>query len=215
MDNELMHYGILGMKWGVRRYQNKDGTLTAKGKKRYNAEMERLKAKERKLKNEQRTKAKLAKLDSQRKKVEDLKRAKNKKTDEQVDTKPRKKAMKELSNEELKSLVTRLELEKRYKDLNPEQVSAGKKFLKDTIIPSLTTATKNTLTDYATKKGKSILGLNDSPDPIQDLRKTVEKLNLEKQYKDLTDTSTRALRDDVARLTLEKQLKKLLEERES
>ena len=32
-SNELAHHGILGMKWGVRRYQNKDGTLTAAGKK--------------------------------------------------------------------------------------------------------------------------------------------------------------------------------------
>ena len=30
----IQHYGIKGMKWGVRRYQNKDGTLTAAGKKR-------------------------------------------------------------------------------------------------------------------------------------------------------------------------------------
>lgn len=33
-DDELLHYGIKGMKWGVRRYQNKDGSLTPAGKKR-------------------------------------------------------------------------------------------------------------------------------------------------------------------------------------
>ena len=35
MNNELMHHGILGMKWGVRRYQRKDGSLTSAGKSRY------------------------------------------------------------------------------------------------------------------------------------------------------------------------------------
>ena len=30
-DNGLMHCGVLGMKWGVRRYQNKDGTYTKSG----------------------------------------------------------------------------------------------------------------------------------------------------------------------------------------
>ena len=35
--NELYHHGILGQKWGIRRYQNKDGTLTSAGKKRKSA----------------------------------------------------------------------------------------------------------------------------------------------------------------------------------
>lgn len=34
-DNSLQHHGILGQKWGIRRFQNPDGTLTAKGRARY------------------------------------------------------------------------------------------------------------------------------------------------------------------------------------
>lgn len=34
-NGELYHWGVKGMKWGVRRYQDKDGSLTAAGKKRY------------------------------------------------------------------------------------------------------------------------------------------------------------------------------------
>ena len=33
-QTELMHYGVKGMKWGYRRYQNADGSLTKSGQKR-------------------------------------------------------------------------------------------------------------------------------------------------------------------------------------
>lgn len=35
MRNELYHFGIKGMHWGIRRFQRNDGTLTSSGKKRY------------------------------------------------------------------------------------------------------------------------------------------------------------------------------------
>ena len=38
MEYELSHHGIKGMKWGVRRFQNKDGSLTSAGKKRNKTE---------------------------------------------------------------------------------------------------------------------------------------------------------------------------------
>ena len=37
-DEYIEHHGILGMKWGIRRFQNKDRTLTSAGKKRYKSE---------------------------------------------------------------------------------------------------------------------------------------------------------------------------------
>ena len=57
-NNELQHFGVKGMKWGVRRYENKDGTLTPAGRKRYNEDGTK---KTRKQKKAYKTEVKVAK----------------------------------------------------------------------------------------------------------------------------------------------------------
>lgn len=51
MTDELYHYGIKGMHWGVRRYQNPDGSLTSSGRAHYTDEVSKLKKKSSKLRD--------------------------------------------------------------------------------------------------------------------------------------------------------------------
>jgi hypothetical protein len=44
--DELYHHGIKGQKWGIRRYQNPDGTLTEAGRKRYGSSVEKVRKKD-------------------------------------------------------------------------------------------------------------------------------------------------------------------------
>lgn len=148
MENELKHWGIKGMRWGIRRYQNKDGTLTPAGRKRYDAEMSKLKAEERVLKNRQRTQSKLDKLEEKRKEIEALRSGKSI-SKPQPKPESSKPSVKDLSDDELRAIVNRLTLETQYKRLNPEEVSRGKKFM-DTVM-------KNVVTPAATEVGKQVL----------------------------------------------------------
>lgn len=156
MENELMHWGIKGMKWGVRRYQNKDGSLTPAGKKRYDKEMAKLKEEEKIAKNKLRTQAKLNKLDEKRKEIEALKSGKPITKSTKRSSKP---SVKDMSDEELRQTVNRLLMEQQYAKLNPQQVSAGQKFVKkvmnDVVAPAATEVGKNVLKDAMTKAVKN------------------------------------------------------------
>lgn len=149
-EDYLQHHGILGQKWGIRRFQNPDGSLTAEGRRRY-----RLDANGKYVK---RTRSERKAYDKKLKQLEAAKKAKKNKS-------PRDKDIKQLTDKQLQKYISRMELEKeaitvrnKVRELDPKPLTKGEKFMKlmmdKVVVPALQESGKrflNALVDQATK----------------------------------------------------------------
>lgn len=178
---EIVHSGVKGMRWGVRRYQNKDGSLTAAGRKRYGS------SKEEAMKARAKAKAKAEKAN-----------AKAAKKAEKDGKKLMRKSAKDMTDEELNKAINRARLEQEYNRMHPEPVSRGKKIaqtlMKDVIAPAAVNAGKKYLDNVL---GKYIDDAFKDPNSLSALKSKAEKLETNQKIKNLMDKEYQQLKKEA------------------
>ena len=171
--DELYHHGIKGMRWGIRRYQKKDGSLTNAGKK-HRAALE--------------DKSGSSKSASKSRGVMKAKTLVKKSATEEA---PKKKTLAEMTDDEVRQATNRMQLEKQYHEAarglaaaNPKQVSNGKKFLNSVLNDVVAPAAKEAGKKWLTKFMEDELGLNKKSE-LQRLEEKFKKFDYKKKISDL------------------------------
>lgn len=219
-NGELYHWGTKGMKWGIRRYQNKDGSLTPAGRKRYAEEEAKLKAREKTIKNRENIKAKNAKLAAKKAELDAREEAlkggkkKDKKARQEEKAANKPKTMRDMTDDELREHTTRMQLEKQYIDAQknlaaaiPKEVSKSKAFVdsvkNDVLVPALKSAGKAWAEDYMKNK----LGLKSDADVLKDLENDYKKLEWKIKKQDLEKAGTLKEVKEPKEMTWDEKLK--------
>lgn len=153
--DEMYHAGIKGMKWGVRRFQNKDGSLTDAGRRRYKDGPEGSDSDKK-----ESLKSKISKKMAERKQKKAEEAAKEAETKKQKEaeaeaSKPKKAS--EMSDAELKERINRLGLERQYKQLVAEMTPEKTHKVRDFVGKVLERSGENLMTQVANHYGAKAL----------------------------------------------------------
>lgn len=131
VNYELYHAGVKGMKWGVRRYQNKDGSLTPAGKKRYDRDTKDMNDKKKQKYQADTDKWVKDDLNAGRRLADESAGLTNKlkfANDTAMRNKPRAKMdLSNMTDQQMRNEINRALLERQYNDMfAPKKVSRGR-----------------------------------------------------------------------------------------